>query len=99
MDRIAEQFDGFKRPGFFSRIDAKHILELHIGLDEKGRKAIELRASFTPVKVTGTSAIDVNQYRKDEYNTIRFSLKRMFVVHGIHRRRLSKYRKRQSRNT
>ena len=75
MDRIAEQFDGFKRPGFFSRIDAKHILELHIGLDEKGRKAIELRASFTPVKVTGTSAIDVNQYRKDEYNTIRFSLK------------------------
>lgn len=75
MNRIAEQFDGFKRPGFFSRVDATHILELHIGLDEKGRKAIELRAVFTPVKVTGTSAIDVNQYRKDEYNTIRFSLK------------------------
>ncbi len=75
MNRIAEQFDGFKRPGFFSRVDATHILELHIGLDEKGRKAIELRAAFTPVKVTGTSAIDVNQYRKDEYNTIRFSLK------------------------
>lgn len=75
MNRIAEQFEGFKRPGFFSRVDATHILELHIGLDEKGRKAIELRAAFTPVKVTGTSAIDVNQYRKDEYNTIRFSLK------------------------
>ena len=75
MNRIAEQFDAFKRPGFFSRVDATHILELHIGLDEKGRKAIELRADFTPVKVTGTSAIDVNQYRKDEYNTIRFSLK------------------------
>ena len=75
MNRIAEQFYGFKRPGFFSRVDATHILELHIGLDEKGRKAIELRADFTPVKVTGTSAIDVNQYRKDEYNTIRFSLK------------------------
>ena len=75
MNRIAEQFEGFKRPGFFSRVDATHILELHIGLDENGRKAIELRAAFTPVKVTGTSAIDVNQYRKDEYNTIRFSLK------------------------
>lgn len=75
MDGIGKQFDGFKRPGFFSRVDATHILELHIGLDEKGRKAIELRASFTPVKVTGTSAIDVNQYRKEEYNTIRFSLK------------------------
>lgn len=75
MNRIAEQFEGFKRPGFFSRVDATHILELHIGLDENSRKAIELRAAFTPVKVTGTSAIDVNQYRKDEYNTIRFSLK------------------------
>lgn len=75
MNRIVEQFESFKRLGYFSRVDATHILELHIGLDEKGRKAIELRAAFTPVKVTGTSAIEVNQYRKDEYNTIRFSLK------------------------
>ena len=30
---------------------------------------------FKPVKVTGTSAIDVTQYTKPEYNTIRFSLK------------------------
>lgn len=29
---------------------------------------------FTPRKVSGTSAIEVNQYRKPEYNTIRFSL-------------------------
>lgn len=75
MDRVDVQFERFKRPGFFSRVDATHVLELHIGLDEKGRKTIELRSSFTPVKVTGTSAIDVSQYRKDEYNTIRFSLK------------------------
>ena len=49
-------------------------MELHIGLDDKGRKAIELRASFTPRKVTGTSAIEVNQYKRADYNTIRFSL-------------------------
>lgn len=75
METIKEVFFGFQKTGYFSRVDATHILDLYIGLDDQGRKAIELRASFTPVKVTGTSAIDVNQYKKEEYNTIRFSLK------------------------
>ena len=68
---MEERFAFFQRPGYFSRVDNHHPLELYIGLDEKGRKAIELRARFT---VTGTSAIEVNQYRNDQYNTIRFSL-------------------------
>ena len=72
---IRSQFSAFSRPEYFSRIDDEHILDLHIGLDEKGRKSIELRSMFKPVKVTGTSAIDVTQYAKPEYNTIRFSLK------------------------
>lgn len=72
---IRSQFSAFSRPEYFSRIDDEHILDLHIGLDEKGRKSIELRSMFKPVKVTGTSAIDVTQYTKQEYNTIRFSLK------------------------
>lgn len=72
---IRSQFSAFSRPEYFSRIDDEHILDLHIGLDEKGRKSIELRSMFKPVKVTGTSAIDVTQYTKPEYDTIRFSLK------------------------
>ena len=72
---IRSQFSAFSRPEYFSRIDDEHVLDLHIGLDEKGRKSIELRSMFKPVKVTGTSAIDVTQYTKPEYNTIRFSLK------------------------
>lgn len=72
---IRSQFSAFSRPEYFSRINDEHILDLHIGLDEKGRKSIELRSMFKPVKVTGTSAIDVTQYTKPEYNTIRFSLK------------------------
>lgn len=75
MDKVKEMFSEFQRPGYFSRVDSTHILDLYIGLDDKGRKAIELRASFTPVKVSGTSAIEVNQYKKEEYNTVRFSLK------------------------
>jgi hypothetical protein len=74
MINVKERFGEFKSINYFSRVDNSHILELHIGLDEKGRKAIELRALFIPRKITGTSAIEVNQYKKAEYNTIRFSL-------------------------
>lgn len=72
---ISEQFEKFSRPGYYSRVDNTHILDLFIGLDEHGRKSIELRSRFVPLKVSGTSAIDVTQYKKPEYNTIRFSLK------------------------
>ena len=71
---ISEKFKEFSQPNKFSRIDSNHILDLFIGLDEKGQKTIELRDKFLPKKVLGSSAIDVNQYKKDEYNTIRFSL-------------------------
>jgi hypothetical protein len=71
---ISERFDEFINANTYSRIDTQHILELHIGLDEKGRNSIELRSAFTPRKATGTSSIEVNQYRKEAYNTLRFSL-------------------------
>ena len=71
---IRERFNTFTSANYFSRVDNKHLLELHIGLDEKGRKAIELRANFTPKRISGTSCIEVNQYHKEPYNTIRFSL-------------------------
>ena len=54
MIDIRQKFSEFNRPEYFSRIDSVHILELHLGLDEKSRKAIELRYPFTPRKVTGT---------------------------------------------
>lgn len=75
MEDIKGKFSEFISPNYFSRVDRHHILEIHIGLDEKSRKSIELRSNFIPQKVTGTSAIEVSQYRKTEYNTIRFSLK------------------------
>lgn len=71
---IKERFTDFKNPNYFSRADRNHILDLHIGLDEKGRKSIELRAKFSPRKIKGSTAIEVNQYRRADYNTLRFSL-------------------------
>lgn len=73
-ESIEKRYGAFSRPNFFSRVDNTHPLELHIGLDDKGRNSIELRSAFVPKKVTGTSAIEVNQYKKDAYNTLRFSL-------------------------
>ena len=72
--KLKERFDSFTTPNFYSRIDVEHILELYIGLDEKGRRSIELRSAFNPRKVKGTSAIEVNQYENKKYKTIRFSL-------------------------
>ena len=72
---IRAQFEKFVRPEYYSRIDNTHILDLFIVLDEHGRKSMELRSHFVPIRVSSTSAIDVTQYKKPEYNTIRFSLK------------------------
>lgn len=71
---LKERFDTFNTPEYYSRVDTDHILELYIGLDEKGRRSIELRSAFNPRKVKGTSAIEVNQYDNQKYKTIRFSL-------------------------
>lgn len=71
---LKERFDTFTAPEYYSRVDTDHILELYVGLDEKGRKSIELRSKFNPRKVKGTSAIEVNQYDNQNYKTIRFSL-------------------------
>ena len=71
---LKEEFTRFSKPGFFSRIDNSHILEIHIGLDERGRQAIELRHNNKHHKLKGTDAIDINQYVREDYNTLRFSL-------------------------
>jgi len=71
---IKDKFSKFTTPNYYSRVDSQHILELHIGLDEKGRKAIKLRSVFTPRTIKGTSAIEVKQFKNDKYMTIIFSL-------------------------
>lgn len=37
---MEERFAAFLRPGYFSRVDNQHPLELYIGLDEKGAKPL-----------------------------------------------------------
>lgn len=68
------RFAQFTNPCFFSRVDANHILDLHIGINEHGQKTIEFRYPFSARKIKSTKAIEVNQYKNSNYNTLRFSL-------------------------
>lgn len=74
MIDLNKKFEDFSNGNFYSRIDNIHPLEIHIGLDEKKRKSIELRANFKVRKITGTAVIEINQYKRDDYCTLRFSL-------------------------
>lgn len=74
MEHIRQRFAEFNELSYFSRVDPEHPLDLFVGLDDQGRKAIKLRAKFTPKVIKGTFAIEVNQYRNNDFNTIQFSL-------------------------
>jgi len=74
MTELKERFADFTTPGFFSRVDSLHPLEIHIGLDEKGRKTIKLRSNFNSRSIKGTGSIDVRQFKSDNFSTIQFSL-------------------------
>ena len=74
MTDLKKRFESFTEPNLYSRVDAERIPELYIGLDENGRKSIELRSLFKPRSVKGTSSIEINQYDNHKYKTIRFSL-------------------------
>ena len=59
---IEKSFKKFDQPNYYSRVDSTHPLDLWYGLDEHGRRCIELRANFKPRPVKGTDAIEINQY-------------------------------------
>ncbi len=76
MNKAAEIKERIEQcePGYATRISPDHILDLFIGTDDQGRPMIEFHGRFKPRKITSTSAIEVGQYKKPEYNILRFSL-------------------------
>lgn len=59
---------------YFSRVDSEHPLELYLGVDKEGRKALRFFGTFAPSKVTSTKAIAVKHFSSDGRNCIQFSL-------------------------
>lgn len=71
---IKARFDEFKESSHISRVSNDHILELYVGLDEKGRKCIVFHSHFEERNVKSTSAIEVRQYKTSGYKALSFSL-------------------------
>lgn len=67
-------FNKLFKSSYFLRVDSTHPLELLLGVDKEGRKAIRFVGNFKTVKVTGTKAIGVKHFQLNEKNCIQFSL-------------------------
>lgn len=69
-----EHFNRLFRNSYFLRADQDHPLELLLGVDKEGRKALRFLGKFKTVKVTGTKAIAVKHFQINSLNCIQFSL-------------------------
>ena len=67
-------FNKLFKNSYFLRADSSHPLELLLGVDKEGRKAIRFVGDFKTVKVTGTKAIAVKHFQLNDRNCIQFSL-------------------------
>ena len=67
-------FNKLFRNSYFQRTDADHPLELLLGVDKDGRKALRFVGDFESAKLTGTKAIAVKQFLLGDRNCIQFSL-------------------------
>ena len=75
MNNIKKRFKEFFKNGYFTRVDEKHILDLYIGLNEKGQYTLEYRGDFNIKEVKGSGAIGVSQGAKSNYSYLLISLK------------------------
>lgn len=72
---VKDKFVSAPGSGLFSRIDSSHPLDLYAGIDEAGRYAFKLRATFQPyTKIKQVSHIEVGQFTNEGFNTLMFSL-------------------------
>jgi hypothetical protein len=75
MISVKELFGKIRNEGYFIRVDNSHPLELMVGVDDKGRKAIRLIGKFSVNQVKSTNEIEVNHFTLSSgQNTILLSL-------------------------
>lgn len=67
-------FNKLFQNSYFQRVDDEHPLELYLGVDQEGRKAIRFWGEFKSVKLVGTKAIAVKHFSKGTKTCIQFSL-------------------------
>ena len=75
MNKIRKRFKDFFRNGYFTRVDDNHVLDLYIGLNEKGQYTLEYRGDFVIKEVKGSGAIGVSQGATSKYSYLLIFLK------------------------
>lgn len=75
MNNIKKRFRELFKNGYFSRVDDNHILDLYLGLNEKGQYTLEYRGSFMIKEVKGSSVIGVSQGATSKYSYLLIFLK------------------------
>lgn len=75
MNDIKKRFKDFFRNGYFTRVDDSHILDLYIGLNEKGQYTLEYRGDFNIKEVKGSGAIGISQGATSNYSYLLIFLK------------------------
>ena len=73
--KISDKFKEHFNPGFYTRIDASHPLDIYIGIDDESHYALEFRGSFTPQNIKSSNSIGIKQYKADSFSGLIFYLK------------------------
>jgi hypothetical protein len=75
MEGLKFRFQKIEGINLFTRINPNRMVDLYVGIDEKGRYAIKFRGDFNPeYKIKSVAGIEINQYKNDGFNTLQFSL-------------------------
>lgn len=75
MNNLKNRFKEFFKNGYFTRIDDVHVLDLYLGLNEKGQYTLEYRGNFNIKEVKGSSAVGVSQGTTSSYSYLLIFLK------------------------
>ncbi len=68
------EFERLSRKSYFMRVDETHPLDLWLGIDDSGRKALRFIGEFLPVALKGTKSIEVKQFIVSQGKCVQFSL-------------------------
>lgn len=73
FEEIKNKVESIDQHSQYIRVSADHPLELYLGKNENGDPTLRYNGEFTPVKVTGTSLIEIKQVKTSTYNSILFA--------------------------
>lgn len=68
------EFEQLAIKSYFRRVDETHPLDLWLGIDSDGHKALRFLGEFNPVILAGTKSIKIKQFLVESNKCVQFSL-------------------------